>query len=333
MSARPHVPDDLKARVFLSCGQGTRDETEPADQIAEMLRREYDFDVYVAGDKISSQGVKEAVFERLESSEYFLFIDFPREELDDGREKLDSGPYKRGSLFTNQELALAVYLGLPFLGFRHKDVRERDGLLKFIQADFPEFDTSMELLRKVREYVGKHEWVSGWRNELRMTRREGEWDDAGQIVGHDPKSGRLMQRMARYFHTDVQNLHNRKTALGCVANVDRILNADTGKEIEFRPSEVKWAGIGAPAVSIRPGKRRQMDTFFVYHDEPTTIWFVTHSDSGYFLPPVGDVRNLEVEYEVSSENMGPARITVAISVGQTINDVRVVEVPTQAGPR
>ena len=325
MTARAHGPDDLKARVFLSCGQAKKSERETATAIAEMLSGdEFGFDVYIADDEITPRGVKEAVFRKLERNEYFLFIDFPRERLNRGKH--------RGSLFANQELALAIYLELPYLGFRHKDVRAQDGLLKFVQAGFPEFESDVDLIRKVRQYIGKHKWSTEWRNELRITRREKEWDDAGQVIGRDA-SGRFVQRMARYFHVDVGNLHRRKTALGCVANVDRILNADTGKEVKFRPSEVKWAGIGAPAVSIRPGKTRELDALFVYHDEPTKIWFATHSDSTYFLPPIAGVKDLEVEYEVSSENMGPARITVAISVGQTINDVRVVEVPTQAGPR
>ena len=325
MTARRRVPDDLKARVFFSCGQAYKSERDTAGAIAEMLSSdEFGFDVYIADDKITPLGVKEAVFRELERSEYFLFVDFPRERLN--RRK------HRGSLFANQELALAIYLELPYLGFRHKDVRPRDGLLKFVQAGFPEFDSDVELIRKVRQYVRKHKWATGWRNELRMTRKEEEWDDAGQIIGRDP-SGRLVQRMARYFHVDVQNLHSRKTALGCVANVDRIRNRDTGTEISFRPSEVKWAGIGAPGVSIRPGKTRQMDTLFVYHDEPSTIWFATHSDSTYFLPPITGVKDLEVEYEVSSDNMAPARITLRITLGQTIENVHVAPVLAQAAAR
>jgi hypothetical protein len=318
MTAPANVPDDPKARVFLSCGQKNKGERETAAALKDMLEGDgFGFKVYIADDEITPHGVKEAVFQELESSEYFLFVDFPREKLGKGGH--------RGSLFANQELALAIFLGLPYLGFRQRGVRPRDGLLKFVQAAFPEFETHVQLIRKVREQVRKHKWATGWRNELRMRRREGEWDDAGQIIGRDP-TGRFIQRMARYFHVDVQNLHNRKPALGCVANVERIRNRDTGAEISFRPSEVKWAGIGAPAVSIRPGRTRELDAFFVYHDEPGKIWFPTHSDSTFFLPPIDGVKHLEVEYQVSSETMSPARITLRVTAGQTVNDVRVTEV-------
>jgi hypothetical protein len=50
---------------------------------------------------------------QLETSDYFLFIDFKRE-------RIRCPNIFRGSLFTNQELAIASFLGLESIVFQEK---------------------------------------------------------------------------------------------------------------------------------------------------------------------------------------------------------------------
>jgi hypothetical protein len=51
----------------------------------------------------------ENIFRHLKASEYYVFIDFCREVI-------DNASY-RGSLFVNQELAIATFLQIPGIGF------------------------------------------------------------------------------------------------------------------------------------------------------------------------------------------------------------------------
>ena len=95
--------NDLRARVFISCGQ-SKDTDEPkiAEKISKRLTA-LGFDPYVAVAQQSLRGLKENIFEQLSRSEYFLFVDFKRERLEGTSDH-------RGSLFSNQELALASFL-------------------------------------------------------------------------------------------------------------------------------------------------------------------------------------------------------------------------------
>jgi hypothetical protein len=71
-----------RARVFISCGQNkVTDEERIAREIGLRLS-ELGYDPYIAIQEQTLRGLKENIFGRLEESEYFIFIDFKREELE-----------------------------------------------------------------------------------------------------------------------------------------------------------------------------------------------------------------------------------------------------------
>src|SRR5712692_545511 len=105
--------NDLRARVFISCGQakGSAEEST-ASALAARLQVE-GFDPYIAVQEQTLRGLRENIFAQLAQSEYFVFIDFKREPLEG-----TDPPVCRGSLFTHQELAIASYLDMPLLAFQ-----------------------------------------------------------------------------------------------------------------------------------------------------------------------------------------------------------------------
>jgi len=74
-----------------------------------------DFDCYIALNEQTVLGLRENIFAQLTKSEYFLFIDFRREQLiySDGSPPLapsgSTSTRYRGSLFTHQELGIASF--------------------------------------------------------------------------------------------------------------------------------------------------------------------------------------------------------------------------------
>ena len=72
---------ELKARVFISCGQKKDSrEVEVAAAVAKILEN-MGFEAYVAVQEQTLHGLKENIYSQLNTSEYFLFIDFSREQL------------------------------------------------------------------------------------------------------------------------------------------------------------------------------------------------------------------------------------------------------------
>lgn len=146
------------ARVFISCGQ--RDEREKS--VGEAVRKYFkalDFDPYFAERVHSPEALTEHIFSNLRESEYFIFIDFRRDKL--CRSK---GKY-RGSLFVNQEIAIAAFLKIPTLGFYERGTI-REGILNCqIFNPFPFTDVS-EIIAKLDQETAN--WDKTSLNELRL---------------------------------------------------------------------------------------------------------------------------------------------------------------------
>jgi hypothetical protein len=70
-----------KTKIFISCGQKEDSvERNIAKQIEDKLIK-LGFDTYLAFEQHTLRGLKENIFKHLMDSEYFLFVDFKREKL------------------------------------------------------------------------------------------------------------------------------------------------------------------------------------------------------------------------------------------------------------
>ena len=106
----------------------------------------------------------------MEECEYYLFIDFKREQIIEGsREDLvryvkdkSKTINHRGSLFSNQELAIATYLTKPIIAFQENGVKDREGILGAIQANVKHFDNRKNLVNRVIQKVHE-DWTTNWR--------------------------------------------------------------------------------------------------------------------------------------------------------------------------
>jgi len=305
------MEESLKARVFISCGQqkGT-DEVEIARKIREKLEG-MGFEPYIAVEEQSLNGVKEDIFRRLSESEYIIFIDFKRE-------RLESNKY-RGSLFSHQELAIATFLNIKVLAFREKDVKEDDGILKFILANCIEFTDRHLLPDVISEKVRERGWNPNWRNELILERDEGEFEDVQQVG--------KMRTPARFYHIKVRNLHDRKIARDCVAYLEKIKNLLTGEEKVFELVEFKWKGITSTRIAIPPKKHRYLDAFHTYHGSPSIVYLginpfiIDWTGYGEYYKLEGS-GNFKLTYIVFSENFSPTRATFILDIGNKLGDIK-----------
>jgi hypothetical protein len=314
------MKEGFQARVFISCGQqkGT-DEVEIAHKIAEKLEK-MGFEHYIAVEEQSSKGVKENIFRRLRESEYFIFIDLKRERLF----KLKNGSFEntdkyRGSLFSHQELAIATFLDIEPLLFREKDVKEDDGILKFIQSNCIEFTDRHLLPDVVAEKVRERKWNPNWRNELLLERDNGDFQDV-RYVGRE-------ERPARFYHIKVKNLHQQKIARDCVAYLERIKDISTGEAKPLELVEFKWKGVNTPRIAIPPKESRNLDTFHIYYDSQNIVHlginpFVVDFTGYYELYRLRGPGTFELTYVVFSENFSPARAMFKLNIGNQLSDIR-----------
>jgi hypothetical protein len=116
-------------RVFISCGQATDDERKVAREICELVKR-IGFDAYLAIEAQTLLEINSGIIDELKASDYYLLINFNRDPLPNGN---------RGSLFSNQELAIAHALGFKRLLVLNQVGVADEGMLRYIGINTQRF--------------------------------------------------------------------------------------------------------------------------------------------------------------------------------------------------
>src|ERR1022692_3961014 len=108
----------------------------------------------------SPRSLRENIFKELETADYFVFIDFKREWLEDGT--------CRGSLFANQELGIASFLDIPLMCFQEAGLEDLDGMMGAIQANAVRFSDREHLHIIVKDRLqtclANGKWTTQTRN-------------------------------------------------------------------------------------------------------------------------------------------------------------------------
>jgi hypothetical protein len=268
-----------RARVFIGCGQ--RNEKEK--QIGLACKQYFDerhFISYFAEEVHSLEALTENIFRHLRNSEYSVFIDFRREEVDDGK--------FRGSVFVNQEIAIASFLQIDSRVFHEKGVI-REGVVEHLIANPIYFSGKQDLLVHLEEST--KEWRSDWRKDLSV-----------KFLRVVPNVRDQYGNFADWYHLHVSNNHQNEHARNCAAYVSKIKNLDSGEEIDPGKFEVVWAGTGLFERHILPKGEAEVDAFLIvrgediirFHHRPST-------SSQYGIRPLGK-GNYLLTYLIVSEN-------------------------------
>jgi hypothetical protein len=126
----------VKSKIFLSCGQRPG-EKAVALKLGKLLENR-GFDVYIAIDVQTILEINAGIIHELKDSDYYLFVNFVREPVDGGH---------RGSLFSNQELAIAYSLGFERILVINQDGIRPEGMLAYIGVNSETFHDFGDLLR------------------------------------------------------------------------------------------------------------------------------------------------------------------------------------------
>jgi hypothetical protein len=308
--------EEIRAKVFVSCGQSRKTEEFEIAQEIEAKLVELGFEPYVATAKQTLSGVKESIFPELENSEYFLFIDFKREHL--ANEK-----FCRGSLFSHQELAIASYLGKQVIAFQEDGVKQRDGLMGFLQSNAIQFTDRQELPDAIADEIKKHQWNPRWKDQLLLVREVGQHVDV--TTGRPNFQTKIMEQVpTRFFHITVKNLNPRKMATNCYAYLEKAEQVtETGKEsIRLKTIELKWEGYTLPNAVIAANHERSFDAFLVFKDTPSKAHFNVFCDSALVIPRLLSGKDFLLTYGVISENFAHASQTFQLHLSDNVDDIR-----------
>jgi len=308
MNSSVKLPTTNRARLFLSCGQNPEyGEPEIARSISQALEA-LGFRVFCSIDTQCTKSATEVIFNELRESDYYLFIDFKREQLC-CRGNKKKPKYFRGSLFTHQELGLACFLNMEILPFRENGVEPLSGLIGAVLANATEFTDRDNLPHQVEATVkGKinsGEWSTTTQNRLSL---EAAHDSGDVDIQTDPMAN--TSRRLSHYHINVDNLHFRKPATNCYAYVENIVNQETGQRIGPKfTCELKWEGTKLQGIRIGPNSSRGLDAFIIEHlnSGEKKLVFEPVTDAANHCVTVKEPANLIVTYVVCSQEFAEAR--------------------------
>jgi hypothetical protein len=303
---------DDRAKLFLSCGQRPEyRERDWGEKVANALGPNgLGFHVFFAPRVQDSKSLTHIIFRELQDSDYYVLIDFKREQLLPPSKKWRLFRRRRllhrGSLFSHQEFALACYLGLELAPFREAGVEPFTGIVGAVMGNAIEFVDRSRLveliLSHIREKIGRGEWSLRTRNRLELVKAPDQGIKAAWASGVD----------AAYYHIHVRNLHWRKPATNCYAYLDKVVDLNTGKDVRLYTCELKWEGTKQSGVRIQPNGYRGLDAFIVVLYQTRELWLMPQTDAQNYIHRFRGKTHLEITYVVCSDQFRDTRQTFEV---------------------
>jgi hypothetical protein len=242
----------MPGKVFISCGQASLDERDTAAELSNWLRGR-GFLPYVAIQAQSIQDVNTAIISELKASDYYIFIDFPRERII-GNKSCE----RRGSLFTHQEMAIAYILDFnKVLFLRHKDVK-LEGLLKYTASNAIVFSTSREAITKAETTIDEKRWESSYTRHLIATNLR--WsNDILLYISHSTGENLI----GKFLYIDIQNQRSDLAAFNTVARLGSIIDSNRNSITVEDRSHLKVTGQPGYVQTIWPQSHGAIDLLLV----------------------------------------------------------------------
>lgn len=258
----------------------------------------------------------------MSDSEYFLYIDYKRERVEERRGKA----FNRSSVFCAQELAVAKYLNLEVLPFQQVGVR-REGIVSSIALNPIKFKTKKGLTEKIIKEVA-HRWKHGWKNQLFLENSKNSPADA--VVRSN--SG---ERPGLWYHVAVENHHRDRMAHHCVGYIEKIIAPDGSNITRDILIEQKWRAVMSESATIPASRTRDLDGVHIFQDQPTIAYpgingFI--ADSEELLYTLKGPGKFEISFVVFSDDFKPARDTFILDIDSDFRKTRFYKKSTPPPP-
>lgn len=296
----------MPGKVFISCGQHTTTERQIAQDIATWLQR-HGFSPYVAIQAQSIQDVNAGIIGRLRDSDYYIFIDFEREKLPCGR--------SRGSLFTNQELAIAYVMGFDQVLFlRHRNIR-LEGIAAYILSNAKEFDDPNDVPAIIKNEVAIRSWSPSYSRHLIV--ESSQWHPQAIFYGDHPTLHG--QRWERILHVRIRNCRHDKGAIQTTARLSSITNEAGNRWESPDLNDLKWAGQVGYARTIRPGDSERIDAFALDANHLTHVYLHSAADVIPRQPILTDPGVYILHYQVFSQEFPLLEFNIRLNLTGIFN--------------
>lgn len=294
----------LKAKVFISCGQRTSEEKSIGTQLVSYFTKR-GFEPYFAEEIHSFKGLTQSIYDNLRTSEYFVGINFKR----DKGWSLFRSKDDYGSLFVQQELAIASYREVELVAFHQPGIK-LSGVAKYLHVNSIEFNSFKDIILNLDRLTKK--WDAQSKNQFRL------------LFGNDHLNVKLEQQsgnmvhivQSNWYHVIVENLSSVFTAKNCYSFVESIYDVTNKKDIfgknEYK-NELIWSGTGRIIANIPYKTKKDIDAIYTIHGSKQWLFQEINTSTLYRYPQVPD-GHYKIIYTIHSDNIPEAKIEVEISL-------------------
>lgn len=303
-----------RAKVFVSCGQRGDGEIESSEAIASLLG-DKGFEPYVAKKVHTLMDINGDIIDALKSSDYYLFVNFRREQV---VPDVGSPPFYRGSVFTNQELAIAYAMefGKENLLMLNEKGVEREGLLGYFGVNTPEFSDASNLLSVLESSLDNAKWCPEFSRQLVPS----GVINPSQVIEYRVGGWHYHSRI---FRVRINNNRHDRAALNATLRFRSKTTSQPPVSVQVthvERADLKVSGRGVYATAIWPQSFVDFDLLGVDRDSPN-VFLHSNTDIAPIQPLLAGPGNFRLEYELFAENFPKLRFEV---------DLRLPENPSEA---
>lgn len=249
----------MKSKVFVSCGQSPS-EKEVASKIGKLLEGR-GFSVYIAIDVQTIHEINAGIIRELKDSDCYLFVNFCRERIN-----RKSGGQYRGSLFSNQELAIAYALDFKRILVVNQHGVLPEGMLRYIGINTETFNSFDDCCAVINRALDRSGWTPDYSRRLRADN-----------LRFSPYMIRYGNLVGRFLYVDVRNDRPDIAALVATARCSEFARAGQAPEPSPIRSPLKATAFPGFSHTIFPGSHEAFDL----------LCFGTYSkpESSFLAPP------------------------------------------------
>jgi len=297
----------MPGEIFISCGQAKSKERELVDSISSLLRRK-GFTPYGAIEAQSIQDINNEIIGMLKRSDYYIFIDLRRERI--------SGYFwwakYRGSLFSNQELAIAYTLEFEHALFLKQKGIVLEGIGKYILSNAKAFERPDEIIDLIESEIDRRNWSPNYSRNL-----------VAQYIRFYPRvpyidHTLLYPQLRQIYHIGIRNCRNDAVAVNVIAHLIAIIPLGDSTFNHVDRTDLKWATQMGYTRNIPPDETVPFDAFVLDEENPHHVYMHSLSDAHPRIPIISQIGRYILQYQIYSENFPVSEFKIELNLtGQT----------------
>ncbi len=271
--------------------------------------RQLGYQPYVAAQVQNIPDLNRCIICELYAADFYIFINFRREQIHAG-----PPPVFRGSLYTNQELAIAYAIGIEKMIFLNQQQAERAGVFGAIVSNTPEFEEAEDILPILEDAIKRASWSPDFSRHLALQRIS--WTPIVPYGEHVPWEGAPTSGLRiRVLHGHVTNRRRDAGAPSVIAHLRSVRRAD-GAFIESPDSTpLKVTNqYQAYQQTIWPQSEGCFDLLALDSEQPTRIFLMSNNDVHPRRPITTERGLYGFRYEVLADGFPPLEFSVVLNV-------------------